>query len=84
MAQFQGHHIRVTNSWFGDVKLYIDSLCRDSNKDLYAVSGKQALLSARLDPSNLESPLVEVFFKAIVFVRAKIHVNGVQVAGDVF
>jgi hypothetical protein len=82
VTEFQGHSIRVTNSWFGGAKLYIDGECRDVNTDTFAVSVDAPVLRARIDPNNMSSSLVEVFCKAIITVKAKIHIDGKKVAGD--
>ena len=82
VAEFDGHSIRVTNSWLGGAQLYIDGVCRDANKDLFDVSGAKPRLSAQLDSTDTQSARVEVFFKAILAVRARISVNGRQVGGD--
>ena len=82
VADFQGHSIRVTNTWLGGTKLYIDGNCRDTNNDMFAVSSTKVRLTARIDSSNPTSALVEVFFKAILAVNAKICVDGKQIGGD--
>ena len=81
IAEFQGHSIRVTNSWTGGAKLYVDGECRDVNSSLFANS--TPVLSARLEHGNSDSPLIEVFMKAIFTVKAKICISGRQIAGDV-
>lgn len=83
VAEFEGHSIRVTNTWLGGAKLYVDGECRDTNRGAFAISATRPLLSARLDTNNVNSGLVEVFFKALLTVKAKICVNGKQVAGDI-
>lgn len=83
VAEFQGHQIRVTNAWVGGAKLYIDGDCRDSNHERI-VRANTPVLSAHIEHGKTDSPLVEVFIKAILTVKAKICVNGKQIAGDVF
>ena len=83
IANVDGHPIRVENSWTGGAKLYIDGECRDTFTRMVASPNSPAL-SARLKTGDSESPLVEVFMKALFTVRAKICVNGTQVAGDAF
>ena len=83
VAEVQGHAIRVSNSWSGGAKLYIDGECRDTNTRMVANAGAPAL-SARLEQGKADSPLIEVFVKAVFTVKAKICVDGRQVAGDVF
>ena len=83
VARHEGHSIRVTNTWFGGAKLYIDGECRDANTDLFALSAARPRLSARLEPGKPGSGLVEVHFKALLTVQARICVDGKQVGGDV-
>jgi len=83
VATHSGCRIRVTNSWTGGAKLYVDGDCRDTNNNLFA-SSSSTTLSARVVPASGESFLVEVFMKALATVKAKICVNGTQVGGDVF
>ena len=40
-------------------------------------------LSARLEQGKSDSPLVEIFVKAVITVKARICVDGKQIAGDV-
>ena len=83
IAEAQGHSIRVSNTWIGGAKLYIDGECRDTNHTMVG-SPSGAALSARLEPGKAESPLVEVFIKAVFAVREKICIDGRQIGGDVF
>jgi hypothetical protein len=83
IALHNGCQIRVTNTWLGSAKLYIDGDCRDTNSDMF-VSPRSAALSARVAPANGEPFLVEVYVKALVTVRAKICVDGKQIGGDAF
>jgi hypothetical protein len=82
IAAVDGHSIRVSNSWTGGAKLYIDGECRDTSNKTFAGSSAPAL-SARLEQGKPDSPLIEVFMKAVFTVKAKICVDGRQVAGDV-
>ena len=82
-ADVEGHAIQVSNTWLGGAKLTIDGECRDTNRSLFAiVRPTKAHLSARLEQGNASSPLVEVFFQALLDVEAKICVDGKRVAGD--
>lgn len=83
IAELEGNKIRVTNAWFGGAKLYINGDCRDTNTETSTRSDTPAL-SARIQHGNLESPLIEVFMMARFTVKAKICLNGKQVAGDIF
>lgn len=84
IAEVDGHSIRVTNTWLGGAKLYVDGKYRDINKNFFVLSADRALLSARVEPGNSSSPLIEVFFKAIFSIKAKICVDGGQIGGDTF
>ena len=81
IAEVSGHQIRVVNTWTGGTHLYIDGERRDSNHSLWAVSWTP-FLSARTVPNDPQSDLVEVYIKAILVVKAQIHVNGHYFAGD--
>ena len=83
IAEVQGHAIRVSNSWTGGAKLYVDGECRDTNSRMFTGSSSAAL-SSRLEQSNPASPLIEVYVKAIFTVKAKICIDGKQIGGDVF
>ena len=82
IAEVQGHSIRVSNSWTGGAKLYIDGECRDTSNRMFTGSNSPAL-SARLEQAKPNSPLIEVFVKAMLTVKAKICVDGRQIAGDI-
>jgi hypothetical protein len=84
VSTHNGCQIRVTNSWFGSAKLYIDGECRDTNSDMF-VSSRAPALSARMTPATGDPFLVvEVYLKALVTVKVKICVDGKQISGDVF
>ena len=83
VSEFEGTTIKVVNTWLGGAKLYINGDCRDTNNDLTATKDT-AILSARIEQGKPESPLVEIFIKAILTTKAKIVVNGKQIGGDVF
>jgi hypothetical protein len=69
----------VTNSWLRGAKLYVDGVLRAENKSLIANPSKPAF-SALL--ADADSPMVEVFFQAVMTVKAKIVIGGKKVAGD--
>ena len=79
LIDVQCHQIRVTNSWFRGAKLYSDGVLRAENRSLIASPGTPALV-ARL--AEGEGPLIEVFFEAVVAVKAKIVTDGQKIAGD--
>lgn len=82
-ASHNGKAIRVVNTWFNGARLYINGECRDTNTKLFAIrTPERPHLSAPLEPSDLSSPLVTVYFQAVLSVKAKIMVGGECVAGD--
>lgn len=83
IADYNGHQIRVTNAWFGGAKLYVDGDCRDTSNELVA-SPSRPTLSALISEADGSRATVEVFIESRWTVKAKICVNGKQIAGDVF
>ena len=79
LAEYDGHSIRVVNSWFGGAKLYIDGDIRDSTNALFAVGEK--LLSAKI---NDKGDIVEIIIHATFSTKVKILVNDYQIGGDKF
>jgi hypothetical protein len=79
LVEFQNHQIRVTNSWFRGAKLYIDGTLRAENRSLIANPSRPAFSTPL---SDADSPTVEVFFQAVMTVKAKILIDGKKVAGD--
>lgn len=85
IAEYNGHRIRVQNTWFSGARLYVDGECRDTNQQIFGVSGAIPRLSARLVDSDGQTRVIEIFVKAPFFtVKAKICVDGRQIGGDVF
>ena len=85
IAEYNGHRIRVQNTWFSGARLYIDGECRDTNQQFFALSGAIPRLSACLVDSEGQKHVIEVFAKAPLFtVKAKICVDGRQIGGDGF
>ena len=82
-AKHDGHDIRVHNSWTHGMKLYVDGACRAATSRLLALSRSKPVLSHRVVDGDV-SFLVEVFSYAMLDVKAKIVVDGQQIAGDKF
>ncbi len=80
IAKHNEYAIRVVNTWFSGVKLYVDSECRDTISALFSLNKDSPVLSARLNDEDT----VEIFFIAWMTTKAKICVNGEQIGGDVF
>jgi hypothetical protein len=84
ITEYEGHRIRVVNSWFSGIKLYVDGDLRDTNTQLVSLDSSQPLLSARVPLRGGEASVVEVFVKALVTTKAKICADGRQIGGDSF
>lgn len=82
IADHNGSHIRVTNTWFGGAKLYVDGECKDTCKDAFP-SPNSACMSA-VAINNGEKSVIEIYIKAIFTVKIKVCVNGQQIGGDKF
>lgn len=84
IANFEGHEIRVVNTWFSGAKLYIDGDCRDENKQLIATSRDRPLLSANLPDASGRPRKLEVFLYSVTITHAKICLDGTIIGGEVF
>lgn len=82
IAEFEGHQIRVVNTWFSGAKLYIDGECRDTDTHFLILSAKTALLSARIDGRDGKQHIVEVHAVAWWTVKLRISVDGRQIGGE--
>ncbi len=83
-AMHDGHSIRVRNSWTGGMQLYVDGECRASTTKLFALNKTRPVLRYELPPSTPGSFVIEVFAYALLTMKAKIVVDGHQIAGDRF
>ena len=70
---FQDNTGRVENDWKKGASLYINGNKVDINKDLFAIKGKKPLLSFSDEENS-----VDVYVKALIFVRIKVKVNGLD------
>lgn len=82
-VRYRDIDIRAENTWFCGAKLFVDGICVDTNKKLFSVSKNNPLLKHQLNVNN-EKFGIEVFCVAWLFVKLKICVNGVWVAGEDF
>ncbi len=82
-ATHSGHEIRVHNSWSHGMKLYVDGDCRAVTSRMLALSPSEPVLSYQVIAEGA-SFLIEVFCYALLTVKAKIVVDGQQIAGDSF
>jgi hypothetical protein len=82
LTNYNGHQIRVTNTWLGGAKLYIDGDCRDTSNDLFSL-GQKPVLSSSLE-ANGTKEIIEVYVRAVTGVLIKICANGAHIAGDTF
>jgi len=79
-ATHDGYVIRVHNSWNGGMQLYVDDhLCASTTK-LFSLDRRAPVLRHEFGAATV----IEVFVHAFVTVKAKILVNGTQVAGESF
>lgn len=82
-ATHSGHEIHVRNSWSHGLKLYVDGDCRAATSKLFALSKSKPFLSYQVVADGA-SFLIEVYCYAFFTVKAKIVVDGQQIAGDSF
>ena len=82
-ASHAGHEIRVRNSWNRGMKLYVDGVCQAATGRLFALSRSKPVLSHQVVADG-SSFLIEVFCYALLTVKARIAVDGQQIAGDRF
>jgi hypothetical protein len=82
-ATYGGHEIRVRNSWSHGIRLYVDGDCRAKTDRLFSMSRSEPVLS-HLVMADGASFLIEVICYALLTVKAKIVVDGQQIAGDKF
>ena len=82
-AQFEGHEILVVNTWFNGIALYIDGEEKDKNDGMISVKGTEPLLKASMEVNGKEK-LIEVYVRAILFVRVKICADGEFIGGNNF
>ncbi len=84
IASFNGHSIRVRNTWNTGIKLFVDDTLWAENDAMVAVDKHAPILRAQVETDTGESFVVEVFAYAILTTKVKIAVNGEQIAGDAF
>ncbi|WP_395748586.1 hypothetical protein [Prosthecobacter sp.] len=82
-ATHAGHKIRVRNSWSHGMRLFVDGECLAETGRLFALSRSEPVLSHRVAVDGA-SFLIEIFCYALLTVKAKIVVDGQQIAGDEF
>jgi len=83
-ATHDGHSIRVHNSWTTGMQLYVDDKRCAGNNRLFALNKKKPFLRYEFPRSSGGSSIIEVFAYALFCVKAKIVVDGAQIAGDTF
>ncbi len=65
------------------MKLYVDGDCRAATNSMLALSPSEPVLSYQVAAEGA-SFLIEVFCYALLTIKAKIVVDGQQIAGDSF
>jgi TM2 domain-containing membrane protein YozV len=78
---YDGKEIRVENTWFNGISLYIKNQLIAKNNDLFSISGTNPMISVKYSFST-GTKLIEVFCEAIIVTRIKICIDGIMVAGD--
>lgn len=81
-VRFREHTIRVVNTWFRGAWLIVDGETRDVHRGLFALDPNQPMLRATFEGLEGGKHEVCVYLQAILFVRAKICVDGRYVGGD--
>ena len=76
-TSFQGHEIRVVNTWFSGAKLYVDGECVDRTYRLIALGG--IILSTKIEPNDL---VIDVAMEVISEAKVKIYANNELIGGD--
>lgn len=82
-AAVDGVDVRLENTWTKGARLFVDNKQVAENHDYFALDKKRPFMTARVTIAGKER-LVEAFAYAIIFVKLKICVDGLQVAGDKF
>ncbi len=80
-VRLDGVEIRLENTWFSGARLFVDNKQVAESLDYFALDKHRPLMTARVSIAGKER-LVEAFIHALIFVKLKICVDGVQVAGD--
>jgi len=76
-TSFQGHEIRVVNTWFSGAKLYVDGECVDRTYRLIALGG--IILSTKIEPNDL---VIDVAMEVISEAKVKIYANNELIGVD--
>jgi tRNA A-37 threonylcarbamoyl transferase component Bud32 len=82
-ATYDGHSIRVHNSWNRGAKLFVDDVCQASTNRVFAFSKSKPILRCEM-PSGNSSYVIEIYAYAVLEVYFKIVVNGKWIGGDNF
>jgi hypothetical protein len=84
VASYEGHEIKVSNTWLGGSKLFIDGNCVDTADDLSAIS-KAPTLNGSIEKPDNTSIRIAVYMKSTAFkIKAKICADGQKIGGDSF
>jgi len=84
VAHWDGHDIRVRNSWNDGLKLFVDGEQVAENGSMFALDKNRPFVAATVTRADGKTFLVEVYAYALLSVSVKIVVDGKQIAGDVF
>ncbi len=83
-TSYEGHTIRVRNTWNKGIKLFVDDVLWAENDTLIAIDKLKPVLRAKIDQESGKPFVVEVFVYAMMSTKAKIAINGEVVGGDHF
>jgi hypothetical protein len=82
IARFEGHEIRVVNTWFRGAKLYVDGVCVAEDRSIFALSARPVLEHKLTDAAGNERT-IRVVVEAVITVKCAIFVDDVQYGGEV-
>jgi len=84
IAIWEGHEIKVRNSWNDGLKLFVDGEQVAENRQTFALDKTRPLLGATVPRADGKAFLIEVFAYALLSVSVKIVVDGKQIGGEIF
>jgi hypothetical protein len=83
VAEIKGISFRVTNNWFGGMKIYQNNNLIAHNKRVFAFYKNEPVFSRIITIDETEK-LVEIYAYAIFRVKIQIKIDGVKIAGAAF
>ena len=77
VCRFEGRELRVVNTWFSGIKLYVDGVEVARQSNLFSISKNTPVIHY-----DLAGHPVQVFVVAVLTTQAAIFVDGLQYGGD--